>query len=202
MKAIGKWLARVVGTALALVLFVTLLPYVSRLADQFLPDLSDQALTASATLAQRFQESVRLEVANVEEDGVLSSSTDALFLGTVQRVTIQYLYKASLGVDLRQAEVSVDGGTLTVTLPPLEVLSDSVTPQTIERDDFWYPLTDEQRERLLEDERQACRTRVLEQYSGDEGWQTVCSALDHTIAGWIGNAAALRISYRQKSAEP
>ena len=102
MKALLKWLGRTVGSALTLVLVIVLLPHASRLMYTILPDLSGAAVTASATLARNLQQSARLETAIAEEEGVLESGTEALFLGQVQKVTVRYTYHASLGIDLRK----------------------------------------------------------------------------------------------------
>ena len=201
MKAVGKWLARIAAGVISFVLIVVLLPHLSRLTG-LLPDLSGRAETAGQVLSQRFQESARLETTQIEEEGIISSSTSALFLGTVQQVTIRYLYTGSLGIDLRQVEIAVDGGTLTLTLPPVEVLSDSLTPISIDRKDFWYPLTDNQRNRMLESERLACRERHLREYAqSDAAWSQVCRMLDATIAQWLGDTTGLTIVYRRAEAQ-
>lgn len=201
MKAIGKWLAKMLATVVTLLLVIVLLPHALRLAEQMRSNLSDRAVTASQVLAQRFEESARLETVQVSEEGVLTSSTQALFLGTVQQVTIQYLYEASLGIDLRLVAIKADGSTLTLILPDMEVLSDSLTPQRIDRRDFWYPLTDSQRETMLQNEREACRARYLAEYAAsEEAWQQTCRTLDATIAQWLGDASGLTIVYSRAEA--
>lgn len=198
MKAIGKWLAKVLAGAATLVLAVTLLPYGAELAGLLLPDLSNRAETASQILSQRFEESARLETLKVEEQGVLTSSTSALFLGTVQQVSIRYQYEASLGIDLREVDFRTEGRTLTLILPPMEVLADSLTPLSIDRKDFWYPLSDKQREALLEEERLSCRARNLEeQGQADKTWEQTCRMLDTTIAQWLDGAAGVTIAYER-----
>ena len=197
MKAAGRWLARVAAGVVTVILVVVLLPYASRLAGLVL-DRTGRAQTISRVLAQRFEESARLETLQVEEDGVISSSTSALFIGTVQQVTIYYRYEASIGIDLREVGITWDDNALTLTLPPPEMLSDSLTPQSIERSDFWYPLTDRQRTALLEAERLACRERHLTEYAkSDESWAQTCRMLDATIAQWLGGTTGLTITYER-----
>ena len=130
MKALLKWLGRTVGSALTLVLVIVLLPHASRLMNSVLPDLSGAAVTASATLARNLQQSARLETTLVEEEGVLESSTDALFLGQVQQVTVRYTYRASLGIDLSRVQVKVTGNTITLD-PNGGELGGSVNTATI-----------------------------------------------------------------------
>lgn len=203
MKRTGKWLAKVVGRAIGIVIVIVLLPYAARLAGRFLPDLSDRAVTASQILSQRFEESARLETMKIEEDGILSSSTNALFLGTVQQVSIHYRYEASLGVDLRKVTMVADGNRLILTLPPMELIADSLTPLSINRDDFWYPLTDKQRQSLLDRERLACRERHLrEQAESEEAWRQTCRMFDETIAQWLVGIPGVRISYERPDSLP
>lgn len=197
-KRIGRWLARIVAGAISTVLVIVLLPWGAKLAWRYLPDITGHTEVVAQTLSRRFEESARLETLRIEEEGVLTSSTSALFLGTVQEVTIRYLYNLSLGIDLREVTVSAQGHTLTLSLPPLEVLSDSLTPQEVTRNDFWYPLTEKQRKTLVEQERIACRTRCLEeQTASPDAWEQTCRVIESTIAGWLEDAADLYIVYER-----
>ena len=196
MKAFLKWLGRVIGTALCLVLVIVMLPYASRWAAQIIPDLTGAAMTTSATLSRKLAQSARLECIQAEREGVLESTVDALLIGTVQSVQIAYDYHASIGIDLSKVEVRVEGSRITLALPEMEVISDSLTPTQIDRKDFWYPLTDERREKLLQDEREACRAAELDAAKTDEGWAFVTAALENTISGWIGaESPRLTIQY-------
>ena len=186
MKRLLRYLARVAGTALTIVLIVVLLPYASRWASSILPDLGGAALNTSILLSHQMQQSARLETATVEDEGVLNASTSAMFLGTVQNVSIQYVYRASLGIDLRKVEIKVEGSTVTLLLPEIEILSDSLTPVQTVKDDFWYPLTEERRQKLLQDELDKCRERCLTEYAAsDEAWQSTVSALSDTVSAWV-----------------
>ena len=196
MKAFLKWLGRVIGTALCLVLVIVMLPYASRWAAQIIPDLTGAAMTTSATLSRKLAQSARLECIQADREGVLESTVDALLIGTVQSVQIAYDYHASIGIDLSKVEVRVEGSRITLALPEMEVISDSLTPTQIDRKDFGYPLTDERREKLLQDEREACRAAELEAAKTDEGWAYVTAALENTISGWIGaESPRLTIQY-------
>ena len=197
-KRIGRWLARIVAGAISTVLVIVLLPWGAKLAWRYLPDITGHTEVVAQTLARHFEESARLETMKIKEDGVLTSSTSALFLGTVQQVTIRYRYEMSLGIDLREVSVSAQGHTLTITLPRLEVLSDSLTPEEVTRDDFWYPLTEKRRKALLEAERITCRTRCLEEQSTSaDTWEQTCRMFDETIAGWLVDTSGLAIVYEQ-----
>lgn len=190
MKKLFRWLGRIVGTAITLVLAIVLLPYASKLASAYLPDLSGAAVNATVLLSHRMESSARLETATIEDESVLNATTNALFLGQVQSVSIQYVYRASIGIDLQKVQISLRGQTITLTLPPLEILSDSLTPIQVEKDDFWYPLTEERRQQLLDEELTQCRQRCLEEYlASDEAWVNTVSAVESTVSGWLSTAA-------------
>lgn len=110
----------------------------------------------------------------------------------------------SLGIDLRQVTVRAQGHTLILVLPPIEVLADSLTPDTITRSDFWYPLTEKQRMKLIEDERLSCRERCLaEQIDSPDAWAQTCRMLDATIAQWLDDGSSgLTIIYEQADEKP
>ena len=186
MKRLMHWLARVAATALAVVLIAVLLPYASRWASSILPDLSGAALNTSILLSHQMQQSARLETSTVEDEGVLNASTSAMFLGMVQSVTIRYVYRASLGIDLRKVNIKVENDGITLLLPEVEILSDSLDPLQTVKDDFWYPLTEERRQKLLEDELVKCRERCLTEYAAsDDAWQSAVSALSDTVSAWV-----------------
>ena len=186
MKRLMHWLARVAATALTVVLIAVLLPYASRWASSILPDLSGAALNTSIRLSHQMQQSARLETSTVEDEGVLNASTSAMFLGTVQSVTIRYVYRASLGIDLRKVSIRVENDGITLLLPEVEILSDSLDPVQTIKDDFWYPLTEERRQKLLEDELVKCRERCLTEYTAsDDAWQSAVSALSDTVSAWV-----------------
>lgn len=190
MKKFLHWLGRVIGTAVTLVLVIVLLPYVSKLASAFLPDLSGAAVNATVLLSHRMESSARLETAVIEDESVLNATTNAMFLGQVQSVNIQYVYRASIGIDLKKVQITLRGQTITLTLPPLEVLSDSITPIQVEKDDFWYPLTEERRQKLLDEELAHCRQHCLEEYlTSPEAWDSTVSAVESTVSGWLSAAA-------------
>ena len=165
-----------VGTALSLVLVIIMLPYATKWIGKLLPDGSRNAITVSAVLSRQMEASSRLETAKIEDEGVISSSVDALFIGQVQNVVIQYRYEASMGIDLRKVKMQILGNVLTLELPPVEVLADSLTPLNVERNDFWFPLSEERRLKLLEDERLKCRAHYLEENQENR------DAFDYSVA--------------------
>ena len=199
MKPFFRWLGKILATALCIVLIVVLLPYASKLASAVLPDLSGAALNTSLLLSHKMESSARLETGIVEDEGILNSTTNAMFIGQVQSVTMKYLYRASIGIDLSKVQMNVRGNTITLTLPQPEILNDSITPQQVEKDDFWYPLTEERRQKLLDDEITLCRQRCLSEYAASqEAWSNTVAAMENTVAGWLGIAkAGVTVRYEQ-----
>lgn len=189
MKRFMKWLGRTVGSAVCIVLVIVLMPYASKLAEKLLPAIDGAAINSSVTLRREMENSARLETVCITEEGVLNSSTSAMLLGEVQSVTVKYTYTASIGIDLTRVGLSVDGNTLTFILPQPEVLADSLHPDEIVRDDFWYPLTDSRRQELLDAEQAKCREYYLQSYlNSDDMWQRTVQAFEATIGVWLGNS--------------
>ena len=186
MKGFLRWLKRVAATVISVILVVVLLPYASRLASAVLPDLSGAALNTSILLSHEMKSSARLETNVVVDEGIMNSTTNALFLGEVQSVTMKYTYRASVGIDLSKVQMKVRGNTITLTLPPLEILADSLTPDQMEKNDFWYPLTEERRQKLMENELTLCRERCLNEYAASgEAWQHTLTAMGNTVSSWL-----------------
>lgn len=198
MKSIGRWLAKSLGTALSIVLVFVTLPYASQLAAHLMPDLSGAALTESATLAREMRASARLETSRVEESGVLTSTTSAFLLGVVQSVAIPYRYEASIGIDLNQVQLEVQGNEIIFRLPAPQVLHDSLTPDFTQAviQDTWYALTDVRRQELLEKEQQERRAAALaDAGSADMAWAHAAAVFESYIAQWI-SAGNSRLTYR------
>ena len=186
MKAFLRWLARIVGSALTLVLVIVLFPHISKLAAQLIPDESGAAIKTSAVLASRLENSARLETLKVQENGVLNYDIQAAFLGSVANINATYTYEASFGIDLRKVIMHVTGNEITFELPCPEVLQDSLTPGEVYRDDFWYPgFSDEDYEQLMEAERLARRETYLNGEYAQQLQEATIAAFEQTISAWL-----------------
>lgn len=199
MKGFLRWLTKIIATAVTIVLIVVLLPYASDLASAVLPDLSGAALNTSLLLSHKMENSARLETSVIEDEGILNSTTNAMFIGEVQSVTMKYTYRASIGIDLSKVKMNVRGSTITLTLPPVEILADSLTPDQVEKNDFWYPLTESRRQKIINDELTLCRERCLSEYvASSDAWNSTVSAMENTVSGWLTNAnAGVTVRYVQ-----
>ncbi len=186
MRAFVRWLGRIIGSALTIVLVIILFPHLSRLAAKLMPDESGAAIKASAILAEKLEQSSRLETLRVSADGVLNYDIQAAFIGSVANINASYCYDASFGIDLQKVQMQASGNELTFYLPETEVLLDSLTPSEVYRDDFWYPgFSDQDYENLLENERLLCRERYLSGEYEETLWQASVEAFEKTISPWI-----------------
>ena len=179
-------LVRIVTAALILALALVFLPHLTRWAGRLWPD-PVRTERAGIVLRHELNQSARLETLTVDDEGSMTSTVQAALIGEVQRVTIQYDYHASIGVDLEKAEVTAENGVLNLILPPLEILSDSLTPTQVDRQDFWYPLTEKRRSQLLEEERASRASAVLQEARTSESLRReTVSRLEKLVASWLG----------------
>lgn len=197
MKRFIKWLGKIVGTALCICLIIVFLPRLYRFVSKYLPDGSRNAVTASVVLSRHMEESARLETNKVTDTGVLTSTVNALLIGEVQNVVIQYTYEASLGIDLKKVEMEIRGNTLTLKLPPVEVLQDSLTVTDVDKRDFWFPLTEGRRQKLVDDEKLKCRTHYLEENEeSDKARETTVKVVTDTVNGLLNDAGGMGVTLR------
>lgn len=188
MKRIMKWLGGIIGSALTVVLVLALLPHASRLMNALMPDEGAAAIKASAIISTRMEESARLETMHVENQGVFTYDVNALLLGKVATISADYTYTGSFGIDLSKVNMSISGRTITFTLPPCELIADSLTPGEIHRDSTWYPyLDDNDVQKLLNDEKLLCREQYLTGEHAQAVNDSVIKAFDSTIAQWLGS---------------
>ncbi len=189
MKRFLRWIGKTIGSAITIVLVLVMFPHISRLAARLMPDESGAAIKTSVILHSKLENSARLETLKVQEDGVLNYDIQAAFLGSVANINISYQYNASFGIDLSKVTMQVTGNTITFCLPPAEVLQDSLDPQEIYRDDFWYPgFSDQDYENLLEKERTARRNVYLSGESEQTLWNATVAAFEQTVSAWIAES--------------
>ena len=181
-----RFLTRIISAALLITLVIIFLPRLTRLVGRLWPDPA-RTTRVSEIIRHELQSTARLEVLTVDDQGVLTSTVQAALIGEVQRVTIEYDYHASIGVDLNQVQVETDGGTISVILPEMEILSDSLTPTKVDRQDFWYPLTEKRRNQLLEEEKEKRNSAALADANSPEIQKEVMETLEKLIQNWIGS---------------
>ena len=181
-----RFLLRIVSTALIISLVLVFLPRLTRLVGRLWPDPA-RTERVSALLSHELKDSARLETLTIEDQGVLTATVQAALIGEVQRVTMDYDYHASVGIDLTKVQLSAEDGVLTLVLPPFEILSDSLTPTNVDRQDFWYPLTEKRRAQLIEEEKSGRAAAILEEAeTSPEVWNRTVNTLSGLIRSWLG----------------
>ena len=181
-----RFLLRIVSTALIISLVLVFLPRLTRLAGRLWPDPA-RTERVSELLSHELKDSARLETLTVDDRGVLTATVQAALIGEVQRVTMDYDYHASVGVDLTKVRLSAEDGILTLYLPPFEILSDSLTPTHVDRQDFWYPLTEKRRAQLIEEEKASRADAILAEVGfSDDVWNRTVGTLSGLIRSWMG----------------
>ena len=199
MKKIGKWLLRVLATALGIILAVTLLPYAKTWVTALLGQLNYTQI--SQTLTHEMREVGKLTAVEYSDTGVMEATTEALFLGTVQRVSVPYQYDISLGIDLEKAVVEAGESSITVYLPDAELLSDKLTATddpTI--DDFWNLLTEKRYQAMLTSQEEKCRAAYTDDAATMEGaWNSAQKALQKLMNTWL-DGLKININFEHLSA--
>ncbi len=186
MKAFLRWLGRVVGSAITIVLVIIFFPYLSRIAEKLMPDESGAAIRTSAILASRLENSARLETLKVAEDGVLNYDIQAAFLGSVANINVSYQYVGSFGVDLKKVQMQAAGNTITFILPDPELIQDDLIPAEVHKNDFWYPgFSEMDYERLLEKEKNARREVYLAGEKATYLWNSSVEAFQSVVEVWM-----------------
>lgn len=197
-----RFLLRIVSTALIISLVLVFLPRLTRLAGRLWPDPA-RTERVSELLSHELKDSARLETLTVDDRGVLTATVQAALIGEVQRVTMDYDYHASVGVDLTKVRLSAEDGILTLYLPPFEILSDSLTPTHVDRQDFWYPLTEKRRAQLIEEEKASRADAILAEVgSSDDVWNRTVGTLSGLIRSWLGADTWLVTVEIQKEENP
>ena len=197
MKSFFRWLGKVIGSALTIILVIVLFPHISKLAARLMPDESGAAIKASAILAQRLESSARLETLKVQEEGVLNYDIQAALIGSVANINASYVYEASFGIDLSKVLLQPSGDQLVFILPEPELIQDNLTPKEVYRDDFWFPgFSDSDYEKLMEIERVARRDIYLNGEKLEQLKAATIAAFESTIQVWLQDVdAALSFQY-------
>ena len=186
MKPFLRWLANISGSVVVIALLIMFFPHITKFAKKIMPDESGSAIRASAVIATKLENGARLETLKVEEDGVLDYDIRAAFLGSVANLSASYTYEASFGIDLKKVALRLSNSEITFLLPMPELIQDSLSPKEVYSDDFWYPgFSKADYQRVMEDERIACREAYLD---GDKGvvlQEATLKAFEETITAWI-----------------
>lgn len=184
MKAVLGWIARVLGTVIALVATIVLLPYGSDLVNYVMPDVTSAAERTAAVISSKLTESARLETVYFTESGTVKHD---LTLGgvSVGGLTFDYEYNASFGIDLSKVQMIVNGSRIVFLLPQPELILDSINPYNISRRDTLVIISDDDYEGLVERERLVCREKYLTGEKSQELWDSAVKAMQNTFGLWL-----------------
>lgn len=191
MKRLGKRLLRVLTLALALTIAAVLLPYARDWLGAYLPQGKYER--ASRLLSHEMQRAGELTAVRHVEQGVMKTETNALFIGSVQSVSVPYTYEIGLGFSLDEVRLTPTERSISVAVPEIRMLYDSFQPSgEAEVHDFWYRLTEKQYQKMLDDQAAACR----EKYLGDadaqaQAWDAACEALRTLLSQMAGEKLPL-----------
>lgn len=191
MKTFARWLAKLVGTALVIILVIVFFPHISRIASDLLPDSSSFGVRSAAILSQKLEQANRLETLQVEETGILDHDFLQIWEGNyMANVTVHYQYNASIGIDLSKVQMETSGNEITFTLPACELLADSLIPLETVEDTFWAPhFGEDDFQALLNSERDSRRAFYLSEEKAQERWDAAVKAFEQTVEGWLGAAS-------------
>lgn len=163
LKRILKFFGRLAAFVLAATLFFTFWPEISGLLRGLLPGVEGKGIVTSTQLTHELRSMGMLTTAEYTDTGAIVSTVPAALLGDVQKVTIPYEYKIYFGVDLEQAEVEAVESALFITLPEAEMLEDKLTVTgEVEVWDFFFPLTEDRYQSILNERTLAFRAAYLE----------------------------------------
>ena len=198
MKRLGKRILKIVALALAIALATALFPYARDLLNAWLPQ--GKYRRAAVLISHEMEKAGELTAVRYIDREMMEATTNALLVGTVQRVKAPYTYEIGLGISLSQVEVKGTEGGITISVPPVEVLYDSfqVTgdPQI---EDFWHLLTQNRYQEMLNAQAAACREKyVQDETCMQAAWKAACEALEKLIVQWTGEEVPLRFEQKEE----
>ena len=184
MKKMLKRFVRILSLALSLTLAAVFYPYIQSWLGNLLPQGKYERI--SILLTHELREAGELTVLRYEDTGIMHTKTNALFLGSVQEVTVPYAYEIGLGFPLSEVIVQAEESAIQVVIPPIRMLYDSFqVTGTPEVRDFWYQLTETRYQKMLDDQAAACRDGYLREESYQaEAWNAACKTLESLFTQW------------------
>ena len=189
-------LLRRLGAILALALALTLAnvfsPYLKNWFSGLLPRVDYDS--AAERLTHEMEKAGELIAVRYTDTGVMTGTIDALFLGTVSRVSAPYLYEIGLGIKLVEVKLTPEETDLAVTVPKPQALYDhfQVTGD-VRNDDFWGLATQQRYQQMLDERQAACRQSYLDDPQClEKAWEASCEQLETLFRQWTGENLQLR----------
>ncbi len=186
MKRFGKWLLRVLATALGIALAVFIVRYGWDWVNGSI--LGGKYRRATEIIAHEMLKGGEMTSLKYSDQAVMESSTRALLIGDVQKVTVPYAYEIGLGIRLDQVTVEAKEDGVAVTVPKAKMIYDSfqVTGEP-KVSDFLYPLSESRYQEMLNEQEKECREKYLsnEEYL-DAAWGEACALIRAQAEQWTG----------------
>lgn len=189
-------LLRRLGAIVALALAITLANVFSPIMKNWFSGLLPKVDYNSAVerLTHEMVKAGELIAVRHTDTGVMTGSIDALFLGTVSRVTAPYQYEIGLGIRLEDVKLTAGETELTVTVPRPQALYDhfQVTGD-VQNDDFWGLASQQRYQQMLDEQQAACRQAYLDDPQClEQAWEAACEQLETLFRQWTGENLQLR----------
>ena len=186
MKRFGKWLLRVLATALGIALAVFIVRYGWDWVNGSI--VGGKYRRATEIIAHEMLKGGEMTSLKYSDQAVMESSTRALLIGDVQKVTVPYAYEIGLGIRLDQVTVEAKEDGVAVTVPKARMVYDSfqVTGEP-KVSDFLYPLSESRYQEMLNEQEKECREKYLsnEEYL-DAAWDEACALIRAQAEQWTG----------------
>ncbi len=189
-------LLRRLGAILALSLALTVAnvvsPFVKDWVYRLLPGVDYHS--AAVQLTHEMEKAGELIAVRHTETGVMTGTIDALFFGTVSKVTAPYLYEIGLGIKLEDVKLEPGEGQLTVIVPRAQVLYDHLqVTGDVQNEDFWGLATQQRYQQMLDERQAASRQTYLDdpQFM-EQAWEAACEQLEILFRQWTGEDLQLR----------
>ena len=185
-------LGAIVALALAITLANVFSPIMKNWFSGLLPKVDYNS--AAERLTHEMVKAGELIAVRHTDTGVMTGSIDALFLGTVSRVTAPYQYEIGLGIRLEDVKLTAGETELTVTVPKPQALYDhfQVTGD-VKNDDFWGLASQQRYQQMLDKQQAACRQAYLDDPQClEQAWEAACEQLETLFRQWTGENLQLR----------
>ena len=185
-------LGAIVALALAITLANVFSPIMKNWFSGLLPKVDYNS--AAERLTHEMVKAGELIAVRHTDTGVMTGSIDALFLGTVSRVTAPYQYEIGLGIRLEDVKLTAGETELTVTVPKPQALYDhfQVTGD-VKNDDFWGLASQQRYQQMLDEQQAACRQAYLDDPQClEQAWEAACEQLETLFRQWTGENLQLR----------
>lgn len=185
-------LGAIVALALALTLANVFSPFLKNWFSYLLPRVDYSS--AAERLTHEMVKAGELIAVRHTDTGVMTGSIDALFLGTVSKVSAPYLYEIGLGIKLENVALTPGETELVVSVPRPQALYDhfQVTGD-VQNDDFWGLATQQRYQQMLNEQHAACRETYLNDPKFmEQAWEASCEQLETLFRQWTGENLRLR----------